>query len=183
MSMSIDRSQLRFTLNVIALIAVFVGGLWGPTFWQIRRIHQQIAKAESDLGIKRGRTDGLAILAHEVERLRRTIATNRKTIPVRSDLADVLRDLSTQIEAEKLTSKGISTPATVTAVDHTEMPVQLTVKGSSTAVFALVRRVENLPRLIQFDSLTVQRDEKSPGQVQASMKLTTYYGTQEASRS
>ena len=183
MSMSIDRAQVRFSLIVVGLVVAFAAGLWGPTYWQIRRIHRQIAQAESDLGIKRGRTDGLAMLAHEVEQLRREIAGTSKTIPAHADLAEVLRELSTQIEAEKLTSQGISTPAGVTADDHAEMPVQLSVRGPSTAVFALVRRVENLPRLIQFDSIRIQRDDKSPNQVQANMKLTTYYGTQEGSRS
>ena len=183
MSMSIDRSQLRFTLIVIGLVAAFGVGVWGPTYWQIRSVKQQIAHTESELGITRGRTDGLAMLAHEVDHLRQEASGDMKTIPTHANLADVLRELSTQIEAEKLTSQGISTPETVTTDDHTELPVQLTVKGSSHSVFALIGRVEDLPRLVQFDEVEIERDDKAPGQVRASLKLTTYYGTQEGSRS
>lgn len=181
--MRVSKSQLRFAGGLLAGATLFAAVGWWPMVRDIRQIESQIAQAETDLGLTRGRTDGLAQLAMRVEDLRAQSAMNNKEIPQSAEMAGVLRQLSVQIEHASLTGQGISTLESRQREEVIELPVELTFSGQSQLVFGFVERIENMPRLIHVDSLRIARDATQKGQVNASVKLRTFFSPeQEANR-
>jgi len=177
--MRVDKSQIRFGLIIAGLVAVYAGGLWWPQTRQIKSLNAKIAQAERDLGMTRGRTDGLSKLAAEVDELRRQIATNNKRIPRHAELATVLREISLQIETMNLTGQGISTRPTIEKPDYVALPVDLTFTGSSVAAMRFIDRMESMPRLTQVESFEIRKDPDKPDRVQADVKLMTYFSQSE----
>lgn len=173
--MPVDKAQLRFALVVVGLVAVYAAGLMWPQVRAFRELNGRIAQAEQELGLTKGRTDGLAILAGEVDALRRAAGENNKEIPNHEELAKVLHDISVQIEAENLTGQGISTQPTVEKQDYVTLPVDLTFRGNSVSVFRFIDRIEAMPRLMQVESVNVIKNADDPSTVQAVLRLMTYF--------
>lgn len=184
--MSSERKQL-LPYAIASLLVVGVGlGLILPLYAKTRDVRSEIAQLEHDLGIQRGRTDGLSALAMQVADLREQAARNNKTIPSQIELANLLRELDDQIEAERLTSRGISTEQAVEQEETTRLPLELTLYGPAPAIFRFIDRVESMPRMIQVDELEIERDfaaenrrrsdaEIKPGHVEARVRLNTFY--------
>lgn len=181
--MQLDKRQMRFGLVILGLVVVYVAGLWWPQQRQISATQNQIAEFEQQLGLTKGRTDGLSILAGEVDELRRMIATNNKEIPEHAELATVLREISLQIETMQLTGQGISTRPTVEKDDYVILPVDLTFRGGSTSVFRFINEIESMRRLTQVESIEVIKSIDTPGEVQANVKLMTYFSQSEGGKS
>jgi len=177
--MRVDKSQLRFGLIIAGLVAAYAVGLWWPQARRINKLHADIAEAETQLGLTRGRTDGLSQLADQVDDLRRQVETNNKEIPRHAELATVLRDISLQIESMDLTGQGISTQPTIERTDYVALPVDLTFSGSSVSAFRFIDRIESMRRLTQVESMEVRKMPDQPDQVQAMVKLKTYFSQSE----
>jgi Tfp pilus assembly protein PilO len=177
--MLVDREQLRATIVVVAIVLVFVVGLWAPLSNRAGELEAEILKLEGDLGVTRGRTDGLGELASEVDRLQAKVAETNKLIPQQGELAGLLRELSTQIETEALTDQNLATGSQQVSDEYATLPVELTFSGDSPAVFRFVRRVERMPRLVQVERLFIDRRDEAEGVVSAEMDLKTFFYTTE----
>ncbi len=181
--MRASKSQVRLASIIAIAVAVYAALAWWPLMRDIQRTRQQIATGEKELGITRGRTDGLAQLAHRVDQLRARSAMNNKDIPASAEVAGVLRQLSLEIEAASLTGQGISTRESQKRDEVIELPVELSFAGPSTAVFGFVERIENMPRLIQVDSMQIQRNADKGGTVDAAVRLRTFFSPGQEGRS
>ncbi len=174
-------NRLHLKIGLIVFVVIVLGGvgLWLPAWLNIKDMHGQIAKAEEQLGIARGRTDGLAQLAREVEQLRSQVATNNRIIPAQAELANVLRQLSVQLDEHGLTGKGMSTGEARPVADCQGLPVSLTVTGRGQDVLKFVQSVESLPRMIQVESLAMGTGKDQDGRVEADLELTTFFSSSE----
>jgi len=173
--MPADRFNFRIGLICLGVLLVVGVGLWLPTWLSIKDLRVDIAKAEERLGIARGRTDGLAKLAREVDQLRTQVSTNSRIIPEQAELANVLRKLSVQLDHHGLTGKGMSTGEPKPIEDCLGLPVGMTVVGAGRDVLAFIEAVERMPRMIQVDAFELDSGEKHNGQVEARVELTTFY--------
>jgi len=156
------KPMLRYIIAGLVIAGVGTG-LIAPRWAAIRAVRAEISKLEADLGIQRGRTDGLSALAMRVETLRERVESHNKVVPERVELAQLLRELNRRIEAEDLTSQGISTGRMEAGVETTALPLELTLSGDGPAIFRFIDRVESMPRVIQIDFLELKRDFNARG--------------------
>ncbi len=172
----IDKS-MRWQIGVAAgaLSLLIVLGLCMPMWMGINTLRSEIDAAEERLGIARGRTDGLARLAREVNRLREEVAATSRVIPSEPDLAAVLRQLSVESQQQQLQPDGMSTGDPVHSDDWFAVPVGVVLTGQSRDVFAFIDQVEQMPRMIQVDAYTMVAEPEHNGRVEAALKLTTFY--------
>ena len=174
--MRIDRLQLRTGLIILGLVAGFAAAGWWPAQRQKQTLRNRIDVAEQELGIARNRTDGLAKLAEEVQKLRDEVKSSNKEIPEQGEMASMLRELSVQIENENLTGQGINMLAAEAGADYLTLPVELTFSGQSLDAFRFVNRLERMPRLVQVESMTMRREPNSKGdRIKTSMRLNTFF--------
>ena len=181
--MQLSKSQMRWAIAFVVVTLVMTGGLWWPAQMRISKLKTQIVSAEEELGIVRGRTDGLAQLALEVEKLRIRSSSNNKQIIQQSELSDLLREFSLQIEAAEMTGQGISTGQTEVEEEWVALPVDMTFEGNSVNVFALIQQIESLPWMLRIEGMKIDRHKDHPDQVDASVYLTTYFRPEEGESS
>lgn len=173
--MRIERHQLQMAAVIAGSIALYAGVVWWPQKHHIAELQEQIAEAEDQLGVARGQTDALARLARDVDQLRRQVTQNHKTIPARADMGELIRQLSLQIDRAQLAGQNITTEPAEPADDAMALPVVLTFEGSGAAVFDLVDRIENMPRLMQVQSLRLHSEDPAAGRVRGALHLRTYF--------
>lgn len=173
--MRVNQAKLKFAGILAFAAACFFALLWWPMVSSIKQVQAEIVQAEADLGLTRGRTDGLTQLAQRVDDLRAQAALNNKEIPDSAEMAAVLRQLSLQIERADLAGQGISTFDSEKRDEVIEVPVELTFSGRSPLVFSFVEQIEDMPRLVQVDSLQIATDPQDPRQVNARVRVRTFF--------
>lgn len=173
--MSIDRRTLWMLGGLVLAVAAYAGGVWWPSQSRMRQLRQDIAQAEKDLGIARDRTDGLSRLVGEVDDLRARVNSTNKIIPVADEMASVLRTLSVYVEDQDLAGQGLSTEPTIVAPNYLTMPVRIQFTGDSLSAFEFVHRLESMPKMVQVEELEMKKQEGTDGDVQATLKLNTYF--------
>jgi Tfp pilus assembly protein PilO len=177
--MPAERFNLRLGLIGLGVLLAVGVGLWLPTWLGIESLRVDITRAEQRLGIARGRTDGLARLARQVDQLRTQVANNSRIIPEQAELASVLRKLSVQLDHHRLTGKGMSTGEPKPIEDCLGLPVGMTVAGDGRNVLAFIESVEQMPRMIQVDAYELDAGDEHRGRVEARIQLTAFYSPAE----
>ncbi len=173
--MRMDKAQLRTVLIIMGVVLAYVGLVWYPAFAERNSLLEQIAEADEKLGVARDRSDGLAKLKQEVAKLRAEKESTNKEIPSKDEMAELLHEISVQIESENLTGQGINMLTEESGEDYDTQPLELTFSGNALDAFRLIHRLESMPRLVQIDSVTIRREHRSEGQnVNTSMRLNAY---------
>ena len=176
--MHIDRFQMRTGLIVLGMIVVFVAAVWRPHARQCADVQGQIAALESELAHKRQQAEGAAILQQEVNQLESELDGNNKQISPRHDVAGLLRQINGQIAQEELGDQNLTTqPQKSVNRDYTILPIELRFAGDSVSAFRFVRRVEQMPRLVQLRHLDMQADVERSSRVEVTMGIDAFFGT------
>ncbi|MBI1367440.1 MAG: type 4a pilus biogenesis protein PilO [Planctomycetes bacterium] len=170
------------TIGMVTLIAAFVGLGWYPLRRDIQRLRAQIAQTQQSILGAEGKADDLTELDRTVKQIRQEIASTSKVIPEQGELANLIRELSTTMEASHLTDPSIATDATVLGANYATMPIRVSFKGKSADAFDFIRKIDHMSRLVQVTNLDFH-GQNGEGLINAEMKLNTYfYTTQEGSR-
>jgi len=180
--MKVDRTQAVMLGVILAMVAGFAAMVWWPMHSEARQKRDRIKSLESKLSLIEDRRRALGRLEEEVERLRRRVETQTRTIAPADQMPEILRQISLHIEASGLEGEGITTGEAIDKRHVRALPVELTVGGPGPEVFRLIRSIESMPRLVQVDRLKVGRLE-APGYdddptVHAELRLTAYLASQ-----
>ncbi len=177
--MLIERRDLFICGGLLLLVGLFTGLVWWPAHSGIRQLRTDISEAEEKLGIARDRSDGLALLAGEVERLRERKNSTNKVIPMADEKAEVLRTLSVYVEDQNLTDRNMSTDPEQATENYLVMPVHIEFTGDSLAAFEFVHRLESMTKMVQVEELDMRMPDPTVPDVRTSLKLNTYFAALE----
>lgn len=181
--MRVERDQV---ILVAAITAVLVGfGVLG--YMPIRsgrqeskeRIDVYKAQLASDLAGARQ----LPKLREEVAALQEALGGSQRDVPTQSELASLLRTLSSELDRQQVTDKEVQTRAIQSGADYNVLPVSLRFTGTFGAVYGFVRQIESMPRLIRIDRLELSGTPDGAGRLTARIELSTFFTAGEASGS
>ncbi len=162
--MRIEKDQKRTLATVGILVAAFVVGLWLPHRLQERRLHQQIKAAQKQLGFDRASSQGLGKLARDVIALREVTDQSQKYVPQETELAPLLRQLSTNLQTLDTSDQVMETETSTTGQDYSVIPVTLKFKGSFPSAFGFIKNIESMRRLVRITRLYARSDASKPGE-------------------
>jgi Tfp pilus assembly protein PilO len=170
----IDVTQKRTMVGVAVIAALFGGLLWYPAQRDMTRISQQIALAQQELMGTQGKTVSLKELAVEVQRMDAELKSSKRVIPREGELADLLRDLNQQIAEARLGEQSVVTKPQIEGQGYLTMPVEVNFRGDSRSAFALMNRVESMPKLVQVTGLRMQT-ERGSNRIEAQLELNSFF--------
>ena len=176
--MQIDRHQMRTGLIVLGMTVAFVAAVWWPHVRQSAGLNGQIAALDSELAHKRQQVENAVHLQEELDQLEHELAGNNKQISPRQDVAGLLRQINGQIAQEELGDQNLTThPQKSVNRDYTILPIELRFAGDSVSAFRFVRRVEQMPRLVQLRHLDMRADVERSSRVEVTMGIDAFFGT------
>lgn len=178
--MRLDKEQL--TMLVVAIVVVGGAGaaIWMPARQQRQALQQRIDRAQQKLE-KARQSPSLSKWHQSVASLEQRLANSRQRVPSQEELAKVLRGLSDVLAKRGVTEQEVSTAPAERFGSFGVTPVTVKFTGSCPDAHAVVKRIEQMPRLIQVDRLEVNHPEpKQPGAVRVYLELSAFFKRKQA---
>jgi Tfp pilus assembly protein PilO len=170
--MRVERDQLRILLAVVAVATLFVAGLWLPQRYRQHRLEAAIAAAEQEQQAHATCALNLQTLARREARLRHDTAASERYVPPEGELADLLRQISSELQREKVTDQEIQTQPLAIGANYCVMPITLRFRCSFPAAYGFLRSVESLHRLVRVTRVELAGEADQPGRpLQARLEL------------
>lgn len=177
--MRIEKDQVRTLSAAGIMLAIFAAAVLAPLHVQRANYQHRIDAAKRALGIDLVETKGLAKLNSDVASLRQVINGAQQYVPEQDEMADVMRGLSEALDSFGVTERQVQTQTTQHYQKYSVMPISLQYRASFPAVFGVLRRIEQMQRLIRVDELVVRQesnDDLEPLQIKLS--LSTFIARQ-----
>lgn len=179
--MRIDRDQRNMLLGVGAVALLFIGAFWLPQALRQHRLQKQIEASQTELAELVNQNTKLASVARQVGLLEQQLINAPRKIAEESEMADLLRRLSTQLTLHQVGDPQVLTQPLKVGTDFRLMPTDLEFQGSFPAVFGFLKYVESMDRLVRVRHLKLVVDLDDPlGTLKARVELSTYFTPPEA---
>jgi len=168
----------RLMWIVLPLMAVVGAVAWWPLHRQNQALGQRIEQTKRELADARRTAERHERLSEQIERMRSRLRDDRQHIPQNPKLTELFASLTGAIEQLGLRDPDLSSGSIVNRPHVRAMPIRLTFRGSAVQAFNLLRRIEDMPRLIQPTSLVMeapnQAAEESDG-VRVDLRLQAFF--------
>ena len=160
------------------MTAVAAGFLFLATGTQIQQMSDlkaKIADEREELTISQTSPQSIARLQAEVRQLMEATANFQDRIPNESDLGNLLQKLTGFAQSRNLRPESIKPGEPVAFSEVTSLPILMRVRGPFPAIFALVKDIEQMPRLTQVESLVVTTNENEEATVSAELAFKVFF--------
>jgi type IV pilus assembly protein PilO len=160
------------TLTIGALAAVLVIALWWFLVYsglnsKAGDISDDISAAESEQTTLRGQLAELEAIEAQAPEIEAQLAELQQKLPANPDLASFL-DITTQIERDSQVSFVSIAPGDPTqAGSVATVPLTIVVEGGYFEVLEYLRRIEELPRLVVVDGISLTAGGSQDGEAAA----------------
>lgn len=151
--MQVERDQIKTLLILVGIVAAFVLGVWLPLNSKRKRVEASMAELQQTMQGDRTMAVGLAAMGAQINALQIAVDRSDKIVPNQNELASLLRDWSTELDAQQVEGQDIDPQEMYVGQDYTLIPIKLKFHGSFMAAFRFLRHVESMNRLIRFGSI------------------------------
>jgi len=159
----------------VLLVGAFIGGVWYPLRSKQQSLRNEIAALDEANRNDRTATVGLTALGKEIVELQRIVDSMDKAVPDETDLASLLRQWSTELEAQQVDNKDIQTQPIVQGAEYNLIPIDMRFRGSFMSAFRFLRYVENMNRLIRISEFEAHGKPDRPQEpLTIRIKLATF---------
>ena len=167
---------MRLSLREIMLVAMLVAmplGAW----WQVFRprnmrdaeLRVRIEKKQQKLRALNRATATIGDLERQITSLEEGLRFFQSKLPSEKEIDRVLQDIWRMAEANHLVTKSIRTISrkesrrfTAAAGPHAEQPIVLQLEGDFMGFYAFLQALENQPRIMRIQDMTLKKIEKGP---------------------
>ena len=160
------------------MAAVTAGFLFLATGAQIERISDlkdQIADEREELTASQKSPQSIARLQGEVRVLTVATANFEEQIPKKPDVGTLLQKLAWFTQSRNLRPESIKPGEPAAYAEVTALPILMRVRGPFPAIFALVKEIEQMPRLTQVERFVVTKDENEEAAVSAELAFKVFF--------
>ncbi len=150
-----------------------------------------IKPANSDLAAKRAKVesdrDKLARLAEfernfvagdvngQIEKLQKTMEFFERKLPSKSDIAEVLEQVTVIAQKQGLKPKTIRTLKEKDNNGYIEQPLKMELVGDFNSFYSFLLELEKLPRIMKVRELELKKQPKDEGQVAANFVVSIFF--------
>jgi len=156
--MRIDRERIIVLVVAAVLGAGYFFGVWRPLQQRRAELQARIDEQRHQTMLDRQAVQDLPELRRAIDQLRQIVDQDNRNVPMSPELADLLRRIADEMEAQDLKNPETQTEPMVTGARFTIIPFTLRFEGGSDQVFAFVRSIESMRRLVRIDDLTIDAE-------------------------
>ena len=164
-------------IGAIAIIclAVLGGGFWFDTrnqWAEYETAHQKENELKAAFEEKLHKSTNLAEYRKQMDEMKRTFGTMLRQLPLKTEIAELLVDISQTGLAAGLEFDLFKPESEVAAEFYMELPIKIRVTGDYHDFGNFVSGVAQLPRIVTLHNISITRIEKSKTQNKLLMEAT-----------
>lgn len=145
---------------IVLIMALIVGGgtwyLVKPKFAELEKVEQQENQLRTTFETKQRKIANLDAYKAQLEEMRRSFGAMLRQLPNRTEVANLLNDISQTRVASGLEEELFQPQGEVTKEFYAEIPNKITVVGSYHEMGAFVSGVAALPRIVTIDQVEIR---------------------------
>lgn len=164
-----------FILLLLAMPVAAYFFVFQPRSAQVAEARAEIVAKQSKLKELEAATKSIDDLGDEIDRLRQAIDLVEQKLPAQRDVEIVLRDVWRLAAENKLTPKSVRTDKIVDASQYAELPIKMTIIGDFSGFYTFLQELEKLPRITRTPTMTLKKQDKEEGTMQADMVLSIFF--------
>jgi len=114
-------------------------------------------------------------LTKQLEQLAEAIAFFESRLPPKSQIHEVLEQVTVVAQKEGLKPKTIRTLAKKDNSGYIEQPLKMELEGNFKAFYSFLLELEKLPRIMKIRDLAISKQSKDEGQIAASFVVSIFF--------
>lgn len=114
-------------------------------------------------------------LTKQLEQLQEAIAFFESRLPPKSQIHEVLEQVTVIAQKEGLKPKTIRTLAEKNNSGYIEQPLRMELEGNFKAFYSFLLELEKLPRIMKIRELEVNKQAKNEGQIAANFVVSIFF--------
>lgn len=114
-------------------------------------------------------------LTKQLEQLAEAIAFFESRLPPKSQIHEVLEQITVVAQKEGLKPKTIRTLAKKDNSGYIEQPLNMELEGDFKAFYSFLLELEKLPRIMKIRDLAISKQKKDEGQIGASFVVSIFF--------
>ena len=171
----IDKRSVLWSVGMAAVTAGFLFLATGAQIERISDLKAQIADEREELTACQKSPQSIACLQGEVRGLTVATANFDEQIPKKPDVGTLLQKLAWFTQSRNLRPESIKPGEPAAFSEVTALPILMRVRGPFPAIFALVKDIEQMPRLTQVERFVVTKDENEEAAVSAELAFKVFF--------
>lgn len=161
--MSLERDQINALLIAAGLVAGFAAVAWLPGQLRERNLRNRLDEATQQASLDNEQARILPVLTRDVAQIQATADGLARPLASETEMAQILRNLSQAMSAQRVTNQEIQTQSLMPGGDYNRVPMFLRFHGSFESAFNLVRTIEQSPQPIRIDKFDLMCPPSQPG--------------------
>lgn len=174
--MLIEKDQVRAMIILGVMTGIFGLGFWLPNRLHENRLNAELEDVKESLVVDKHDPEKLAVMVRQVGDLKALTQQSQKYVPQSDELADLLRQLSIELERQSVSGQEIQTGTIIHGQEYSVVPITLRFKGSFPAVFGFLQRIESMQRMIRVTKLDFDGDSEHVNEpLRVRIELYTFF--------
>lgn len=170
----------------VVLVGAGVGILIVPSLRSVSDLSTEAERLRERISANNDGAAALRRLESRLQEARRVVRDETTPIPRESDVAALIRQLSSRLSGLGVSEREITTGSAAELADASAMPMSVSVRTEFLNIYEVVRWVESLPRLVRVERLSIERasdDKLRTGPVEADVMLEVFFDPDEPTTS
>ncbi len=142
----------------LLLVGIASAGWIVPVYAESARLEREIAELEAELAKPADGPEVIERLATQVTQLEALMHERMRPIPDDSDVAGLMLELSLVLDELGLVEREVTTGAPKQLDEARSMPMSVLLRGEFLSIYAAVRHIEALPRLVRVQHVRILTD-------------------------
>lgn len=159
----IRKADLWLAAGWAGLVAAGVGLLIVPGVREDSRLRKEIDGLTAELAKPANGPEVIERLSMDLRTLREFGKGRMTPIPAESDVAGLMKSLSTTLQELGLDQRDVTTRSPKVLEDASSMPMSVTLSGPFPRIYEALAGIESLPRLVRMERLRISQDEARSG--------------------
>jgi Tfp pilus assembly protein PilO len=177
-----DRDQLKVLAVLLIVVGGFGAGIWLPARAERQTLQKRITEARQKLA-KARESPSLRKWNQAVGNLRTKIDQSRQRVPRQDEMAEVLRGLSEVLNTRHVDDREVMTRDMQRFGRFGLIPIEVTFRGTFKDAYAVMQRIEQMPRLVQVDRLELGSNQRAEEQgLSVQLKLSAFFARREQAK-
>lgn len=174
---SLEKKQKLFLAGMVLTGVLLVVFGYVPIAWQKYVIRKALARQSLPIEQVRESIEQAAVLEKQISQLEQKVHEFEQFVPQNPQFASLWRQIAELIAEHDLEDQQVRPGKEVQYADFNVVSLDIQCSGTLTKIYAFVRSLEQMDRLIRIESMELSNDKDLTGRLTLSAKAEAFYRT------